>query len=430
MAKKTSGGRAGVLRNVGALTAIFLLLVVAVALILRSGALTRSDDPATSPAQNVAIPGAPSHEVSPLGEPSAAGVAVRPESEPRGEEGLRVRDVRVHVVTLFALNPEEVTTLKAQIGDARRLFIGEGVSFNFESAVEHRFEDGHMDVGNCDASEALTRQQIRVFADLDGIPAHEVVVLVARGLGETGYAGCAMQRAGREICAIDLGGPNSPTYVLAHELGHLLGMSDRPMLDGDRWLMSNGGGWSQIPPLLDAEERKIIAMSNVGEKPLLDVAVTDSIEGAIDAMRIEKELRSIEPKTNIVAAAGALAAPVVQKLLRDPSPAVRNRAIYATRFLRDGRPVLREFLATNDFSDDAGARRAAAYALTYLVDSLDEPEYERLLRDEDQSVLKAVLSRPTGIVGPRARGRLEKIKRSKVDAWLRPYVEGVATAGS
>jgi hypothetical protein len=117
------------------------------------------------------------------------------------------------------------------------------------SPINFRDGDGVIDVGFCAA--ALTEEHQALF---DAIPIwpQGVVVYIIDAFENGGWSGCAAHPPGRPGLVLPMGDRNSPPWILAHELGHLLDLGDRT---DSTLLMFGSIGWTRRPPeLLPAEQ--------------------------------------------------------------------------------------------------------------------------------------------------------------------------------
>lgn len=110
------------------------------------------------------------------------------------------------------------------------------------SALEFGDGDGVISVGFC--APPLEEEHQALFDAVSPWPGG-VVVYIIDGFEDAGWSGCAAHPPAKPGLLLPTGSRNSPRWVLAHELGHLLDLGDR----SDSTLFMFGSiWWTQDPP--------------------------------------------------------------------------------------------------------------------------------------------------------------------------------------
>lgn len=134
-----------------------------------------------------------------------------------------------------------------QLGAAREIFNPHGINL-IEGVINHLdFGDGDgvVDVGFCGPPPGLTQEQQQLFASASALPVSDLVIFVAANLQPSAWRGCASHPVNRPGLVLTQGQAGSKRWLLAHEIGHVLGLKHST---DKRRLMFGSAVWPDNPP--------------------------------------------------------------------------------------------------------------------------------------------------------------------------------------
>jgi hypothetical protein len=164
--------------------------------------------------------------------------------------------VTVHIKDLAG---SSLTWIQGQIDGAVEVYRTVDTTLVFGS-IEHLdlpFLSAAFDVGTC-VLGTTTSEQDQLFAHRNNANPKDVVVYVVQAMAQA-FLGCAAHPSGQPGAVIVKG---SPRWVLAHEVGHVLGLTHAAATDTDR-LMEPSASWTKFPPDLIPSEGKTMDDSDL-----------------------------------------------------------------------------------------------------------------------------------------------------------------------
>ncbi|NAZ74929.1 hypothetical protein GTQ99_05755 [Kineococcus sp. T13] len=197
---------------------------------------------------------------------NAGGWRIDTDDDRYGVRGGCADHVTVHTKTLVTPTAAVRTFLHRQFTEAEQLFADVGIAL-YRGSLEDLSADpalAHLvalDVGTCTLG-APTAEHVDLYAHRAGVAADDLVVYLVQTLvgGSGTFAGCATHPAGQPGAAIVQAGAR---WLLAHELGHVLGLRHpptTPATNADQ-LMWWTTSWTNTPPDLAESEVSTLLQS-------------------------------------------------------------------------------------------------------------------------------------------------------------------------
>ena len=165
--------------------------------------------------------------------------------------------LRMHLRMLTAPDP---TWLGNQLAGCQKIFPLLGIEIPAPHQSTADFRGGVVRVGGCD-NAALTQDQVDLFGQRTLLASNEILVIIAGSL-DPGWGGCAVFPSGQPGLVLPAGPPFDPEWILAHELGHVLGLFH--INDDPSRLMYPSTLWTLgITPTLTQEQTDTVRQSDL-----------------------------------------------------------------------------------------------------------------------------------------------------------------------
>jgi hypothetical protein len=185
-----------------------------------------------------------------------------------------------------------------------------------------------IDAGQCDLNGSVAPQLAALHAYRAGIPPAEPIAYFVRSVGR--YDACASHFPMVPAFVI---GSNASLYTMAHELGHVLGLSHEN--DSDNLMYEYGtGNITNLPPDLTDAQRITISQS-----PFVQV---NSMEMDRVRMLLQRDL----PNAEIAEKLSMKSRPILKELAVSSDPSIAAKAIHAASVLNTnlGKQLAKKFL--------------------------------------------------------------------------------------